>query len=85
MPDFNSAPTRFDDDFNMGFNGRKLYDKRMVTSQGRSVWPEKLTAGVPIETMGVEDRMLALEYTVCPAVELQARRRMDFGLSTPMF
>ena len=43
--------TRFDDDFNMGFNGRKLYDKCMVTSQGRSVWPEKLTAGVPIETM----------------------------------
>ena len=51
MPDFNSVPTRFDDDFNMGFNGRKLYDKHMVTSQGRSVWPEKLTARVPIETM----------------------------------
>ena len=33
----------------------------------------------------VEDRMLALEYTVCPGVELQARRRMDFGLFTPMF
>ena len=32
--------TPFDNEFNMSFNGRKLYDKRMLTSQGRSVLPE---------------------------------------------
>ena len=40
MPDFNTVglPIPCDDDFNTGFNWRKVYDKRMVTCQGRSVW-----------------------------------------------
>ena len=74
-----------DDEFNMSFSGRKLYDKCMVASRGRSAWPEKLTEAFPLKQwLRVRDSMLVLEYTVCAAVDLPARRRMGFRiLSVP--
>ena len=60
----------------MGCNGRKLYDKRMVTCQGRSLWPEKVDGGFPIETMVERNRKAFWHWcqklSLCPVVNIPA-------------